>query len=494
MPPKKENLILTDKLVIYNNFAKINDCEGRLLVELQIYPTPRIIWDFEIMGEQECDFLTIFDNNNLKQSFFMGNSLRVEALSVIRFNLGGSASGSASKVFFGDPEDRAHTFHFCITNTKFLEQCITQDRYEETVCEKRVNSEESNNALRSRRIIGRFIEVSVNSIWSVRLEIMEDSLNWLNKEQGNIGTRLTGIDTIYQPKRAEAADDFPDSLTSLTITEAQEMIGNLCRLLSYANGGFVAPIFIESEKYNPEEQEIPRIQTVSALTRTDYQVTSLEQLGSSWLTELSNLKAFVSCFSNFEKMLTQPFWKDTFYFVLIQYFQATRYGDWQVAASSTGAALERLSHAILVEDETDPTKRQPFKNLFSSDRRTRDPANQSLGSGTKVTETRLRCLLERIGLTSGRGYNDVQIFLDVRNDAVHPKVGGMTLEERWRSIFQGIQWIDEVLLWRLGYDGKYLDRITCAAMVFPIPGSTPITSSTLEITPRYNLCSRDPNW
>jgi hypothetical protein len=123
---------------------------------------------------------------------------------------------------------------------------------------------------------------------------------------------LTGLGTIYQPKRAEAADDFPDSLTSLTITE---MIGNPCRLLSYANGGFVAPIFIESEKYNPKGQEIPRIQTVSALTRTDYQVTSLEQLGSSWLTELSNLKAFVSCFSNFEKMLTQPFWKDTFYFI-----------------------------------------------------------------------------------------------------------------------------------------------------------------------------------
>jgi len=26
MIPKKESLILADKLVIYNNFAKINDC------------------------------------------------------------------------------------------------------------------------------------------------------------------------------------------------------------------------------------------------------------------------------------------------------------------------------------------------------------------------------------------------------------------------------------------------------------------------------------
>lgn len=30
----KEELILAEKLVIYNNFAQINDCNGRLLEEL----------------------------------------------------------------------------------------------------------------------------------------------------------------------------------------------------------------------------------------------------------------------------------------------------------------------------------------------------------------------------------------------------------------------------------------------------------------------------
>jgi hypothetical protein len=343
---KKEELILADKLVIYNNFAKIEDCEGRLLVELQIYPTPRIVWDFEILRDQQCDFPAIYEN--LSQNSFIGNSLRVEALSVLKGNMGGSASGNASKVIFGDPEDQAHTFYFCITSTKFQEKCIFQDIYEATVCEKRFPREENDNDPGFSRAVGRFIEIPLNPIWNTKLEIMEDSLKWLNKEQGNIGTRLTGIGTIYQPKRAKAADDFPASLTSLTITEAQEMIGNLCRLLSYANGGFVAPIYIESEKYNPEGQEIPKIQTVSALARTDYQVTSLEQLGESWLMLGSDLTAFVSCFNNFEKMLAQPFWKKTFYFVLIQYFQAIRYGNWEIAAIATGAALERLSHAILV--------------------------------------------------------------------------------------------------------------------------------------------------
>jgi hypothetical protein len=160
------------------------------------------------------------------------------------------------------------------------------------------------------------------------------------------------------------------------------MLDNLCYLLSFANGGFVAPIFIEGEKYSLDGKEIPRIQSVSAIVRTDHKVTSLEQLGDSWLRSQSSLIDFVSCFGSFEKMLTQPFWKDTFYFVLIQYFQATPYQDWQVSASATGAALERLSHAILVEDETDLNKKAKYELLYDI-RQTQSAKDAwNLGKGT----------------------------------------------------------------------------------------------------------------
>lgn len=498
MIPKKESLILADKLVIYNNFAKINDCEGRLLVELQVYPTPRITWDFEILGTQVCQFPII--GLNLEQCFFVGYSLKVENLSVNNnfFGIGKTnASGNASKVFFGDSDVPAHTFHFCLTNTKFQEKCLAQYSLQATINERRFTNDEYDNALRKRRDVGKFIETPLNSIWNVRLEIWEESLQWLKQQNGSIGTRLTCMGELFQPQRTEESDNFPDLLANITVSEAQEILGNLCQLLSYANGGFIAPIFIEAERYNPEGQEIPRIQAISALTRTDYQVTSIEQLGNSWLTMQSDLKSFISCFSSFEKMLVQPFWKDTFYFILVQYFQAIRGGNWELAASATGAALERLSHAILVEDETDPTKKANCELLYDITQTNQARTTWNLGRGNQqenisITGKRLRLLLERIGLTSSRGYNDmqdVQTFLDVRNDAVHPKVGGMTLDRRWRSIFQGIQWIDEVLLWRLGYDGKYLNRIAYAAMIFD---STP--SPTLEITPRYDLSSRDLNW
>lgn len=55
----------------------------------------------------------------------------------------------------------------------------------------------------------------------------------------------------------------------------------------------------------------------------------------------------------------------------------------------------------------------------------------------------------------------------------------MTIEQRWQYINQGIQWIDEVLLWRFGYNSEYLDRIKQ-------PGNS--------ITPRYDLSLRDSSW
>jgi hypothetical protein len=437
---------------------------------------------------------------NLEQCFFAGYSLRVENLSVTNNFLGigkTNASGNASRVFWGDLDVPAHTFHFCLTNTKFQAECLAQYSLQETINERRFTNDEYDNSLRRQRNVGKFIEASLNSIWSVRLEIEKESLQWLDPKNGNIGTRLTCMGELFQPQRAEESDHFPNLLARVTVSESQEILRNLCQLLSYANGGFTAPIFIEAERYNPEGQDIPRIQTVSAALTTNYQVTSLEQLGRSWLTMGSNLKSFVSCFSSFEKMIAQPFWRDTFYFVLVQYFQAIRSGNWELVASATGAALERLSHAILVEDETDPVKKSKCEFLYDINQSNQAKTTWNLGKRTgqeniSITGKRLRLLLDRIGLTSSRGYNDmqyVQTFLDVRNDAVHPRVSSMTLNQRWRSILQGIQWIDEVLLWRLGYDGKYFDRIAYAAMRFD---STP--SPTLEITPRYDLFSRDPNW
>jgi hypothetical protein len=40
-------------------------------------------------------------------------------------------------------------------------------------------------------------------------------------------------------------------------------------------------------------------------------------------------------------------------------------------------------------------------------------------------------------------------------------------------------WVDEILLWRLGYDGQYFDRLE---------------HWLTSISPRYDLTKRDPSW
>ena len=101
------------------------------------------------------------------------------------------------------------------------------------------------------------------------------------------------------------------------------------------------------------------------------------------------------------------------------------------------------------------------------------------GKYLSQTGIRLSCLLERIGLTQDQDADAIQAFLDVRNDAVHPRVSNMTIEQRLQLIRKAIQWIDEILLWRIGYNGQYLDRSQTWAA---------------SISPRYNLKLRDSAW
>ena len=103
------------------------------------------------------------------------------------------------------------------------------------------------------------------------------------------------------------------------------------------------------------------------------------------------------------------------------------------------------------------------------------------GSGEYLSQVgiRLSCLLERVGLTQDQDADAIQSFLDVRNDSVHPRVSSMTIDQRSQLIGKAIQWVDEILLWRIGYNGQYLDRSQ---------------SWIKSISPRYELKLRDSGW
>jgi hypothetical protein len=483
MLPRDKDLILKEKVKLYNNIARINDCEGRLLAELQVYPTPRIIWEFEMLGNVQCNQPNIYQLNPLIGYWFSinnpiwGGTANDVGLQAIR--------GASTQALYGDMEDVAHRFTFYLPNTRFQNLSVFQGQLVLTLRE-----------MDSDRVVeegdgGRYIESPLDDTWSIRLDIRIDALDWLNPDNRNIGTRITTIGQLYQPTYNPGQPEGFSELQTISLNKALERLKHLSRFLSYANGGYIGPLYIEGQQHSRDQFNRNVVQTSCAVALA-FQTTPLEQLGYSWVTLESDLMIYMECFPTVERMMQNPSWQETFDFTLAQYFQATRpMTVWQVVASAAGAALERLGYTILVEEETNATTKTNIEFLFGVPqpkpvkKQAREYWNLGDAPGQEnisPTGKRLRLLLERIGLTQARDYNDiddVQSFLDVRNDAVHPRVGNMTIEQRGKLINQAIQWIDEVLLWRFGYSSQYLDRIQQ-------PGSS--------TTPRYDLSLRDSSW
>lgn len=480
MIPKQQDIVLEEKIKLYNNFSRINDCDGRLFVEFQIYPTPRIVWEFEKLGIINCNFP--FGDFKKPLNPFKGYAFSIEK-PYLRGTCDGlgpryGLNGSTAQAVYADADKLAHHFEFYLPNTRFQQENLHQAKLEKTVTE----------AITGKRVSGggegRYIDVPVDNTWSIRLEVRSNALDWLNPRNQNIGALVTTVGLLYQTNFSFTKPETFSELQTISLKDALERLEPLSYLLSYANGGFIGPLYVESYQFSQDSSN--PLQIISAIA-TVYQVTPLERLGLSWNTSESDLTQYVKCLSAFERMMCNQAWKDTFDFSLIQYFQAIQNRDWAILGSAIGTVLERLSYTILVEEEADTNKKATYGLLF--DTRQTSNAKQHWNLGKKigqenisVTNKRLRLLLERVGLTNQRGYNDlddVSSFLEVRNDAVHPRIGAMTAEQRGKHINQAIQWVDEILLWRLGYNGKYLDRTQY------------LRSST---TPRYDLGTRDPGW
>jgi hypothetical protein len=300
---------------------------------------------------------------------------------------------------------------------------------------------------------GRFLDVPISDDWTVYLETRQDALSWLNPNQRNTGTRITTVGNLYHPNSGtKSIDDLP----TLSVNDATDLLSEFCQLLSFANGGYFGPLYIEGYRKKGGLQ-------FSAAVLA-FRSTPLEQLGSSWLSATSDLEAFIGCFPTFHSMMSTPPWSEVFSLILEWYFQAIQPQNsqmpgkpWPIVANALGAGLERLCVTILVRE----LEIRGLNNLSE----------------------RIEILLKQIGITKERGYGDldfVQAFVDLRNEASHPTPAVSISDDTRDYVLRlAIQWIEETLLWRLGYDGKYRDYYKNHK------GST---------EPRYDLSTRDPSW
>jgi hypothetical protein len=271
--------------------------------------------------------------------------------------------------------------------------------------------------------------------WSLELETLEEALLWLEPLRNNVGSYLTTTGRLCHPGADTPQSQQSDASAGITLEGARDLLVTLSRLFSFANGGYVGPLYLEG--INVEASEARGSGLVLA-----FRTTPLEQVGPSWVAIDTDLSQYLSCYSSLARMLISPSWSETFDLVLMWYFQAIQpwdgqYGGkpWPVVASAVGAALERLSVAVVVGEFNE-------RGLCDRDRMAR--------------------LLDILGISTERGFPDecyIDPLMGIRNDATHPRpTSNLSVSERNAVLSRGIQWIEETLLWMLGYRGKYVDR------------------------------------
>jgi len=476
---KAEKIILQEKINIYNNIATLFNCEGRLTVNFQIYPDPRIYWEFESYDKKNITSqLKLIENENipnpLKDIEVMDSKMLSPYWQIIMPD-GNSrllAKGLAFEMIFGNITSKIDCLIFYFPNTRYQKISHHSKMYSTTI------KDEEGKIIHSRLCNGNYIESQINNL-NIRLEIERNTLNWLDPQQKNFGTFITSKGML-------------SSNNKFIFKKGVDILLNLSLFLSYANGGYITPLYLEGHNFNKRKRHI-LTESTCAMVQTR-EVTPLEDLSNSWLTKESNLEKYLECFLTFKKMIQNKKWKDTFYFILPHYFVSTNIKySWQQSASSIGAILERLSYMILVEEETDLQRKNKYELLFDIKKNKKAKNAWNLGDGAgkeniSMTNKRLNLLLNRIGLSKDRGLDDIDYtkkFLEVRNNAVHPIETKISLKETQGLIERGIQWVDEVLLWRFGYNEAYLRRI---------PFDDRFSGPSDSTMPRYDLTKRNSNW
>lgn len=428
--------LLQDNIPLYDNVANYKDHVGRLSSHLEVFPSPIILWDFEVLGDE------------VNQKGSLHTEIPMSPIGGYQFEIPHPfpttdshnflvprecLSGQAFQANFGDPGNKGHAFGFFLPNTRF--QAINLLGQQSI---KKSFRKENNDELRAESG-GKLLEARLDETWHVTLRTSEEALSWLKVRESNIGSRITAIGYLHSSMGDSVKFiDYP----TLTLTEAQSYIEILSKLLSFLNGGYTSAIFIESIYHHSPGEEIS---DASAIIQT-YRTTPLELLGASWCTYDSDLPAYISCFPILRQMLSSYPWNESFTLILSWYFQAiqpeVRNGGkmWQVIANALGTALERLGYTILVLEETNPELRERMEILFSTNQsKIRKIWNlQNINSSTK----RLQLLLERIGISLERGFwdvNDVKSFIDLRNEATHPKPGNNLSRDKWMILDQATQ-------------------------------------------------------
>lgn len=452
-------LVEQEEIEIFNNIGFQNNVDGRLTVKLIIDPTPRIDWEFE-SATADGWLQDPFSDSPIR----LTSHERTDPRLVIdrpqitklrnRFGLPPRNSGNALQVMYGDINAPAHRFEFYLANACFI--------YSSRLGTLTQNIQEHGGRTRKKSPAGRAIQASLEE-WMLDLEASQVALDWLNPNHQNRGSMITISGLLCQAQiDFSKSDELPSSIQATSLLQVRDLLSKLGWLISFANAGYLGPLYIKAERYTSDQYIVEPV----AAAAFAYTTTPIEVIGTSWVTDSSNLQIFFECFPSFQRMLSSNAWKEKWMLLLEWYFQAIpcrtegRTKTWFITSNALGALIEHLARLILVNDETNLAKKEAHEKLFKMGK----------------SKERLECLLTRIGVVEEEAL--IKDFIDIRNDATHSIIKNvLTVNRRNEVIQRATQWVEEVLLWRIGYSSNYLDR-----------------SDGYGIQPRYDISKRNPDW
>lgn len=434
---------------LFNNIGHLDNLEGRLTVWLTINQTPRVHWEFEAArGEYNFDSLS-FDPPQKLTSWDGSDPQLVVGKPTFTFRGGQrrQSRGYAERALYGDINADAHYFDFYLPNTDFLREATGSDL------------EAITKALKCESFV-----VEISNDWSVELSTNQDALNWLKPEVQNRGSMITLKVRLFQTKQPSTKIQ---DLSNMPLSDASKTLSDLCLMISYINGGYVKPIYAIVKKFVNLETDQIVIEDVASLAEAPL-IVPQEELGQGFIRcfGMKDLLDFVQCFPAFQRMLQTPHWKGTWIVLLEWYFQAIPRPSGRrrnvllpVVANALGTLLENLVRIILVEEGT--------------------LSNTQFNRKGYYLKHRIKDLLSRLRIVGDDSV--VDHFVAIRNNSTHAKSTALSLTDmqQWEVVQKAVQWVDEVVLWRLGYGGQYRKRSLY---------------STQGIQPRYDLSRRDPNW
>ena len=430
-----DDLFHQEKVELYNNIAGIGGCKGRLKVDLYINPIPILFWDFEskkttsrnreITSDQDGYLLQpikgydiLIDRPYSPHTFW---SLAFSSTNSIHLR------GSADRVIFGNEKLRSKEFHFFLTDFLF-----PRHHYRELGrIQKRFEVEQdSQRTFLSEYSAGRIFECLIDSTFSIQITFPEESMDLLENRLQKAGSMITAKGKIIYSE---------NNKTSLPrIKQVVKELSNFCLFLSFANGGYVSPIIIEGAS----EQDRKNNSCIVSVMQT----TPIEIKGQSWVSLNTKFSDYVNCYPEFKKLLSLKHWGDDLEIILDWYFQIIQPlyfpigKKWPILANAIGATLEKLYALIVVNDLEQLTTDKSGKNL----------------------KAKIEITLQSIGIDRNIWHQDYDLideFIKLRNDATHAfKFNNFNDEQISVIIHHGIQWIEEILLWRLGYHGMYENR------------------------------------